>query len=320
MTHIRVVRSFVAAPALADVINEAYDLGAPVEARLFSKMLRTQDNDHYKIIAGDQVYVARVYQYGEHLRRQESDYAYELDWLNFLTEQKLPVSHPIRRKDGGFLGSVEAPEGKRYFALFTYASGAPMDIFNSEQLFTMGAYMAKIHLASNEYQSPHARQAMDLGFLVDRPIARLKRILSLKPDRADDLDLLITSAEEARAEMVEIINNPYTTPDGWGPIGGDFHSTNTFFRNDNAPTFFNFDLCGPGWRAYDIAAFLQNTDLINTSETLTEAFFAGYYSERPLSPNEHNAISPFLTIRRIWLTGTFTRDDIPVGYSFIAPA
>ena len=320
MAQIQVVRSFIAGPALAEVIDNEYDLGGKAEARLFSKMLRTQDNDHYKVIVGDQIYAARIYQFGPHLHRQESDYEYELDWLTYLKGQDLPVSYPIQRKDGRFLGSVEAPEGKRYFALFSYATGKPMDVFNSEQLFTMGATMAKIHIASNDYTAPYERRVMDLDFLVDRPIARLTRILSDKPHRARDLELLITSAKEAREEIVEIINNPSTTPDGWGPIGGDFHSTNTFFTDDMSPTFFNFDLCGYGWRAYDIAAFLQNTDLINLSEDLTEDFFAGYYSVRPLSNNEHSAISPFLTIRRIWLTGTFTRDDMPVGYSFIAPA
>ena len=320
MAQIQVVRSFVAGPALAEVIDNEYDLGGKAEARLFSKMLRTQDNDHYKVIVGDTIYAARIYQFGPHLHRQESDYEYELDWLTFLKEHDLPVSYPIQRKDGSFLGSVEAPEGKRYFALFSYAPGKPMDVFNSEQLFTMGATMAKIHITSNDYTAPYERRVMNLDFLVDRPIARLTRILSEKPHRARDLDLLISSAKEAKEEILEIINNPSTTPDGWGPIGGDFHSTNTFFTDDMSPTFFNFDLCGFGWRAYDIAAFLQNTDLINLSEDLTEDFFAGYYSVRPLSNNEHSAISPFLTIRRIWLTGTFTRDDMPVGYSFIAPA
>lgn len=320
MTPIRVVRSFVDGAALAEVIDNEYDLGGKAEARLFSKMLRTQDNDHYKVIVGDQIYAARIYQLGSHMHRQESDYEFELDWLTFLKEHDLPVSYPIRRKNGRFLGSVEAPEGKRYLALFSFATGKPMDVFNEEQLFTMGATMAKIHVAANDYKAPYERRVMDLDFLVDRPIARLKRILSSKPSRTQDLELLITSAQEAKEEILEIINNPTTTPDGWGPIGGDFHSTNTFFTADNAPTFFNFDLCGYGWRAYDIAAFLQNTDLINLSEDLTEDFFAGYYSVRRLSDNEHSAISPFLTIRRIWLTATFTRNDIPVGYSFIAPA
>ncbi|MBK8989056.1 MAG: phosphotransferase [Chloroflexi bacterium] len=320
MSHIRVVRSFVAGPALAELINQEYDLGGVAACKLFSKMLRTQDNDHYKVMVGDRKYVVRVYQLGDHLRRQESDYEYELDWLNFLREEGLPVSYPIRRRDGRFLGSLNAPEGQRYYALFSFAPGAPMKMDNEEQLFTLGAHMAKIHVVSNKYHSPYERQKMDLDFLVDRPIARIKRAWDNNQDQADDLDLLITSAEEARQEIVDIINNPEHTADGWGPIGGDFHSTNTFFTDDMSPTFFNFDLCGPGWRAYDIAAFLQNTDLINISESLTDAFFGGYYSQRPLSNNEHAAISPLLTIRRVWLIGTFARNDVPVGYSFIAPA
>lgn len=315
---IRITRSFIAGDALAELITQEYEFDAPVQCRLFSKMLRTQDNDHYKVWVGDRKYALRVYQEGSHLQRQESDYEYELAWLDFLREQGLPVSYPIRRRDGRFLNKIEAPEGTRYYALFSFAEGKPMNLRNEEQLYALGATMAKIHVVSNSFQTEHKRHEMNLEFLVDRPVARLQRIWGNRPERRQDLDLLVTSAAEAKEEILEIIRNPYYTEDSWGPIGGDFHSNNTFFQGDDTLTFFNFDLCGPGWRAYDIAAFLQNTDLLNISQDLTEAFFAGYYSQRPLSDNEHAAISPLLTIRRVWLTATFTREDVPVGYSFIA--
>ncbi len=318
--QIRVTRSFIAADALAEVINEEYDLGALAACKLFTKVLRTQDNDHYKVLASGKKYVLRVYQVASHLNRQESDYEYELAWLDYLREQGLPVAYPIRRKDGRFLGTVLAPEGVRYIALFSFADGQPMNPRNPNQLFALGAHMAKIHVVSNSFQTAYKRQPMDLEFLVEWPVARLKHIWGHRRSRQRDLDLLVTSAEEAKEEILALIRNPYQTEDSWGPIGGDFHSHNTYFLNDNSPTFFNFDLCGPGWRAYDIATFLLNTDLLNVSQELTEAFFAGYYSQRPLSDNEHAAISPFLTIRRVWLTAAFTRDDVPVGYSFIAPA
>ena len=317
---IRVTRSFIAADALAEVINAEYDFEAPVDCKLFSKVLRTQDNDHYKILAGEQKYVVRVYQIASHLNRQQSDYEYELAWLDFLREQELPVSYPIRRKDGRFLGSVNAPEGQRYYAIFSFAEGQPMNIHNEDQLFALGASMARIHTVSNNFQTDYERQPMNLEFLVDWPVERLKHIWGGRRSRQRDLDLLVNSAADAKEELLELIRNPYRTENSWGPIGGDFHSHNTYFIDDDSPTFFNFDLCGPGWRAYDIATFLLNTDLLNISQDLTEAFFAGYYSQRPLSDNEHAAISPFLTIRRVWLTAAFTREDVPVGYSFIAPA
>ncbi|MCA9930826.1 MAG: phosphotransferase [Anaerolineales bacterium] len=322
MEQIQVSRSFVDGDALAKVIEQVYDLGELDTCRLFSKMLRSQDNDHYKIItkSGDP-YVARVYQQGEHLERQQSDYEYELDWLNFLKENDLPISYPIRRRDGGFLGSVLAPEGLRYYALFSFAQGTNLSVNDHDQLFLTGQNMAKIHLVSNDYQSSYARQPLDLDYLINKPVERIHHYWRNKPSKAQQLDLLELAAEEATAELESLFENPDHTEDGWGPIGGDFHTASTYFDENNNPTFFNFDLCGPGWRAYDIATFLLNTDLMHQhSADASESFFAGYYSIRPLSQNEHEAISPFLTVRRIWLTSVFTITQGLAGHTFIASA
>lgn len=316
MTQIRVARSFIASDALSEVIANEYDLGT-ISCQLFSKMVRTQDNDHYLVHAADGAkYVARVYQLGTPLGREESDYLYELDWLNFLRVNDVSVSYPLARRDGRFLGSVHAPEGVRYYALFSFAPGQVMSLDNEEHLYRYGAAMARIHVVSNQYQSPYKRQPMDLEYLVDKSVERIKRLWD--KSREDDLDLIITSAQEAKEEMLALLQNEEETPDSWGPIGGDFHNVSTRFDKNGVPTFFNFDLCGPGWRAYDIAAFLLNTNLMHKSEEQSEAFFAGYYSVRPLSRNEHTAISPLLTIRRVWLTGLFTVSTGMTGHTFIA--
>lgn len=317
MEQIRVVRSFIDAGALAEVIARDYDCEEPVTCKLFSKMLRTQDNDHYLVTAGDQKYVARVYQLGRRLARQESDYQYELEWLNYLHSQNLPVSYPIPRRDGRYLGQVNAPEGVRYYAMFSLAPGSPMSLQDEDQLYTVGQEIARLHLVSNNFAPSYQRQRMDLAFLVDKPVERLKRFW--EDSHPENLDVLLVTAEEAREEILALIRNEEHTEDSWGPIGGDFHAYSIFF-DDNKPTFFNFDLCGPGWRAYDIAVFLFNTNLIHQrSPELAEAFFAGYYSVRPLSTNEHEAISPFITIRRIWQTALFTLNDGLAGHTFIAP-
>lgn len=322
MKPIQVARSFIDGEALASVIEQEYDLGKLVSCRLFSKMLRSQDNDHYKVITADgKIHVARVYQHGDHLDRQRSDYEYELDWLKFLQEKEVPVSYPLRRRDGGLLGNLLAPEGLRYYALFNFARGKSLSLKDNEQLFIVGQQMAKIHLVSNEYQSPFARQPLDLEYLIDKPVARIKKFWGNKSSKAQQLDLLTISAEEAKSELETLFANEMNTPDGWGPIGGDFHTASTFFDDQNNPTFFNFDLCGPGWRAYDIATFLLNTDLMHQGNVEpSESFFAGYYAVRPLSENEHQAISPFLTVRRVWLTSVFTITQGLRGHTFIAPA
>lgn len=318
LAPIAVTRSIVAAGALGEVIKQDYDLGDPLTCKLISKMLRTQDNEHYLVRAGDTKYVARVYQLGEHLQREESDYLFELDWLNFLKAGGQPVSYPIARKDGRYLGQIEAPEGRRYYALFSFAQGKPMSADDEDQLFALGSHMAQIHLASNSYEPAHERRSMGLEFLVDEPVARLGEFWAHRHDTK--LDILLTSAEEARERIENLLQNEEETVDSWGPIGGDFHPFNTHFDRADQPTFFSFDLCGYGWRAYDIAVFLLNADLMRQPSNFSEAFFAGYYSVRPLSRNEHEAIAPFLTIRRVWLTGTFSTIEGVAGYTFIAPA
>jgi Ser/Thr protein kinase RdoA (MazF antagonist) len=318
MDHIAVSRSIIDASALGALIDQEYDFGRPVRCQLISKTLRTQDNDHYLVDVGDRRYVARVYQLGRHLQRTEDDYLYELEWLRFLHQRAMPVSFPIQRRDQGYLGKLAAPEGQRYYALFSFADGRRMSARDEEQLYMLGREMARIHLVSNDFQGRYRRRPMDLAFLVDEPIERIKAFWG--DSRDDRLDILLTSAEEARQEIEALLANPEHTEDSWGPIGGDFHPTNTNMTADDRPTFFNFDLCGHGWRAYDIAVFLLNADLIHRNSNLSEAFFAGYYAERPLSRNEHQAVAPFLTIRRVWLTGTFTSIDGIAGYTFIAPA
>ena len=320
MEQIRIMRSFIAGDALAEVMAEEYDFDQPIECKMFSKMLRSQDNDHYKATVGSDKYVVRVYQEGSHLQRTESDYQFELEWLNFLRGRGLPVSYPLQRKDGGFLGKVLAPEGVRYYAVFSFADGAPMDKTNMDQLYDCGVYMAQIHEASKDFKSSHTRAHADLSLLVDHSIERIKRAWT--DDRAKALDLLLLSAGEAKVEIKELLGDDRSS-DVWGVIGGDFHNSSTHVTKDGRLTFFNFDLCCYGWWAYDIAVFLSNTQLIQSSLTTTErteAFLAGYYSVRPLSENEHAAVAPFLTIRRIWMMGAFARVNGLVGHTFLAPA
>ena len=318
MTHLDVTRSIIASDALAEIISADYEIDQVTSCKLISKMLRTQDNDHYLVKAGANKYVARVYQLGQHLNRQKSDYQYEMDWLLFLHKKGHRVSYPIKRQDGNYLSLVQAPEGERYLALFSFARGKPMSFDDEEQLFSVGQKMAEIHLVSNEYEPAYERQQMDLAFLVDEPLKRLKSFWDNKWD--DRLEILVTSAEEAKEDILALLNNEESTADSWGPIGGDFHPYNTHIGRENEPSFFNFDLCGFGWRAYDIAVFLLNANLIKLSSRLSEAFFAGYYAVRPLSENEHRAIAPFLTIRRVWLTGMFATVEGVAGYTFIGPA
>jgi Ser/Thr protein kinase RdoA (MazF antagonist) len=314
MNPVRIARSFIAADSVAEINAAEYDCPPPVSAKLFTKFLRTQDNDHYLVTTGDGVqYAFRVYQQGDRFHRAESDYLYEMDWLNFLKARELPISYPILRADGGYIGRLDAPEGPRYYAMFSLAHGDPLSLKDPEQLYSMGETMAHIHVASNDFATSQARKPLDLAYLLDRPLERIRH--TWHDDQVANLDLVTTAAEEARDELKGLLDK--FPADGWGPIGGDFHQDSVYFDEINRPTFFNFDLCGPGWRAYDIASFLSNANLMHAPAERAEAFFAGYFSARQLTDEEHAAIAPFLTVRRVWLMGAFAREDGLVGHTFM---
>jgi Ser/Thr protein kinase RdoA (MazF antagonist) len=316
---VKIARSFIAADSLAALVAREYDLSEPITCKMFSKLLRTQDNDHYRVTAGDKTYVLRIYEQGDAFDRQESHYLFEMEWLLFLKDNGVDVSIPLQRGDGSWLGYLDAPEGRRYYALFTFAVGQTMSTSDADQLFHCGVEMARIHAVSDSFGSSHERAPLDMMCLLDKPLERIER--SWGPRRAANLDILLASAEEARQEVYSLLGEEEERSyDGrWGVIGGDFHNLSVHFNGDQA-TFFNFDRCGYGWRAYDIAAFLSNTDLLQGPEGMSEAFFAGYYSVRPLSQEEHAAVSPFLTIRRIWRMGLFALNNRLAGYTFLAPA
>ncbi|NIP27826.1 MAG: hypothetical protein GWN81_26575, partial [Phycisphaerae bacterium] len=86
---------------------------------------------------------------------------------------------------------------------------------------------------SNDYEPAYERQQMDLAYLVDEPLSRLKSFWDNKWD--DRLDILVTSGEEAKEDIINLLNNEQSTPDSWGPIGGDFHPYNTHFDQQNSP-------------------------------------------------------------------------------------
>ena len=317
--QIGVARSFIEPKALAEVVAAKYDVGNVISCKLFSKMLRTQDNDHYLVETeiGER-YAMRVYQNGRHLLRQESDYRFELTWLDFLHQEGLPVSFPVRRRDGQFLGGIAAPEGIRYYALFSYAEGEPMSPTYEDQLYICGVNMARIHIASNSFHTTYNRQPLDLGFLIDRSMARLRHHWTEHEEKQEELIDLLTSAKTLKGR-IQTLMLP-SKGDTWGVIGGDFHSANTRFNEQNEPTFFNFDLCGYGWRAYDIATFLSNSNIINSAVSLSETFYAGYTSVRKLSEAEQMAINDFVAIRRIWLMGTLAVTEGLGGHTFVAAA
>ena len=115
---------------------------------------------------------------------------------------------------------------------------------------------------------------------------------------------------------LEQFNLPLSTPI-YGICVGDVHSGNAHFTTENQPTFFDFDQCGYGWRAFDIAKCLHVMIRQKIDVAIVHSFVYGYQSFRKLTQVELTAIPMFVKAAHIWVMGINTNavgDVLPYGW------
>ena len=235
-------------------------------------------------------------------------FQFELDLLEHLHKEGVPVAHALSMTSGELLGWTSTELGKRAFALFSYAAGEEVTNDKSmtlERSFQFGKTTAKLHLAANSFKSNHKRYHLDLKYLVDEPLRLIaeqdESPLSAQQQRTQEVLASLQPIES----FVDTVKALETSKDEFGIIHGDLRPGNIRFEGDQV-TFFDFDHCAYGWRAYDIAPasfFLPKAK--------REKFIEGYDSIRPLSGGERKSLPVFAKLRMLWDVGdTIATDSI----------
>jgi len=278
--------SVLSAAALAERLLPAYDLLGRPRCQLVNR----GDNDTYVVTAAGQRFALRVY---NHERADRAEVEAELELLEALACRDVPVARPIRRRDGGLLEPVDAPEGTRYVALFAFAEGRPpgRDI-TAEQGHAYGRAVARMHAAMDALPHRLARPRNDLARLLDEPVAALLPELAHRPaDQAFLTDLRERLAAGARGL-------PETAP-WYGLCHCDLHKENVLLAPGGGLTILDFDCCGYGWRAYELAVLFWSTRWLPQAETVRGAYLGGYGEIRRLEPAELAALPFFAAIQDI---------------------
>jgi Ser/Thr protein kinase RdoA (MazF antagonist) len=89
----------------------------------------------------------------------------------------------------------------------------------------------------------------------------------------------------------------------YGLIHGDVIRTNAQVADDGTVTVLDFDLCGPGWRAYDIASYLAVIRGLPNEVELANAFINGYEQVRLITSVERETLPVFEAVRMIFSIG-----------------
>ena len=295
--------------ALLTEVLAGYDLGEFTDCRLWY----TGVNDTY--LASTQIgskYILRVYRA---CWRSLADIRYELDALNHLHRKGVAVAYPLPRKDGSFVQPLSAPEGLRHAVLFIFAEGKEpsYDEDPETKSYQYGQAVAHIHQASNDFNSPHARPPLDLDFLFFSPLKTIQPFLAHRPD---DFAFLQAYAEKVHRRLTEL---PARALDQ-GFCHADLQGYHAHATENGPLTFFDFDCCGRGFRAYDMAVFRWCARLSDKETVWWEPYLRGYQEIHPLNDLDVQAIPPFVAARYFWHMGLHTTNAYDWGYGWLNDA
>ena len=281
------VYSTLAPQPLMELVVDNYDLGNLKQCLLWNRGL----SDIYIIETADRSYILRI---SHHHWRSRLEIDFELKLLDFLHQRQIPVSHPIATVDNALYVTIPALEGDRYAALFSYAEGSiPIGDLSCEQSKIFGQTLGKLHDTGLDFTYQAPPKALTLEYLIDDSLDAIAPFLRQNPS---DRDYLERKVREIKAQLADLPQKaPY-----WTVCWGDPHSGNAHFTPDNKVTIFDFDQCGYGWRAFDIAKFLQVGLSAGMCRKVRDAFFAGYQTVNILTETEINCLQALTQTAHIW--------------------
>lgn len=285
-----VIYSTLTTNALLSRVLPRYTIGAVTRCQFWNRGL----SDVYLVETQTNPYILRV----SHAHwRSKSDIDFELELLDFLRQRYIPVAYPLKTQEGELSVEINAPEGKRYAALFTYAPGrVALGDLTPTQGKILGETVAKLHLAAAEFRSHAQRQSLTLEYLLDHSFQIIAPFLQHKPQ---DLAYLVDAIAHIKHQLQDFPQEPPF----WGICWGDPHSGNAHFTPDNQVTLFDFDQCGYGWRIFEIAKFFQVALCTGVGRTIREAFVKGYQSVQEIATYEKNSLQAFTQVAHIWVWG-----------------
>jgi len=245
-------------------------------------------NDTYQVCADARVVVFRLYRAKW---RSKDEILAEVQILRHLHAGGIHVTLPIAAETGDFVAPVACPEGRRFGVLFELAPGNIPDPISSAVAKNLGTSLAIIHRELDSLAQPVLRFELGRQWLVEKPFRILEETF---PHWGKALGKL-----HARAlRVAEGLKALARSAPEFGLIHGDFVNVNVY-QSGSVFTIIDWDFCGYGWRAYDLATFAWGLRSAGQESSFPE-FLAAYRSEAALSDQSIAAIPALEAFRELW--------------------
>jgi Ser/Thr protein kinase RdoA (MazF antagonist) len=276
-------------PLISELLAQ-YDLSPLIEcARVYSGC-----NDIYLVESVEARFFLKLYRAGW---RTRPDVLQEIRALPHLSRNGAPICLPIAARGGTFVQTVDLPEGEREAVLFAHARGEPVSVVDEAFCRLFGRTLADLHVATDDFAGEHVRY--DLEHLLNRPLRALEPLLG---DRPADWSYLRELAHRLRDGLAVLPSCALE----WGFCHGDFRPANVHYDKASGMTVFDWEMCGTGFRAYDLATFrffLSGVSDEAKQERLWAAFLSGYAGRRALTDANRMALPLLVPLRPIRILG-----------------
>lgn len=286
-----VIHSTLNPDALTAEISRRYEFAGPVTCRLINRA----NNDFYEVRAGQDRFALRV---AKANFRSNDAYAYELDLLTHLAAAGCLVPAPLKARDGATFFTVEAPEGIRAIAIFSWLEGRAFTRhLTAADAADMGAALAQLHLAGRSFKTTFRRTVNNASYVAQHMPALAAMLASQPAER----DFYLQTEASIRSAYARIAGEGL--PDG--QVHGDYQFANVMRSAGGRVAALDFDTCGEGYWAEDIFTFIWRNDMEIRDPAVNSAFLAGYERERPLSGAERQALPIFRIARDLVMSTTY---------------
>lgn len=209
--------------------------------------------------------------------------AYDLPFfmglMQHLADARINCPLPIARHDGAILSEVEG----RKAAIISFLEGASRTVIRNEYVKELGAAMAMMHIAANNFTLQRSNALSQEGW---RQLH--ERILSQAPDN----NAFSYPHEEVTAELQALAQCwPSDLPTG--VIHADLFPDNVFFIGDKLTGIIDFYFACNDILAYDLAICINAWCFDSPRElnvTRAKLLLSAYDKIRPLSDSEKAAL------------------------------
>ncbi|TKB97760.1 phosphotransferase [Pedobacter cryophilus] len=246
------------------------------------KLLKAGINHSYLLTDGEEKFVFRIYSLNW---RSEKEILEEIRLLNDLKSNQISVSYPITDQKQNYIQVLNAPEGKRFGVLFSFAKGEKLLNYSTELHYKMGTMMAQLHQKTHNYKLERVNYTPKI-LLQDS----LKHLADFLPAQSSEMEFMLTTQKYLLDEFKKVNTNEIR----FGAVHLDIWFDNFNISKDNEVILFDFDFIGNGWLCMDLAYYilqLHSTERDEKECTLKVAsFLSGYESVVKISEEEKRII------------------------------